>query len=291
MEPPLVSRRNPSRAGRDSSLKALEQFQFHTVVLTPTTRKQALASPQSLEWLRAEKEELASIQQHSVWKLVPRTSSMHVLGCRFVYKLKRDPATQEIKRFKARLVAQGYRQREGVDYNLTFASTVNMQSLRLFFFLVSFYKFFLYKVDIKTFFLHGDLLETIYMEQPKGYVDSTRSDHVCKLSKSLYGTKQAMRCANSKLNEKLATLGIEPFKSDPHVYLKRYGSDVLLICVYVDDIGVASNNKKVLGDFVAKLKEFFSVVVIEDPVDYLGMQICRNREEKYFKLHQQGQLR
>ena len=83
MEPPVVSRRNPSRAGRDS-LKALEQFQFHSVVLTPNTRKQALASPQSLEWLRAEKEELASIQQHNVWKLVPRTSSMHVLGCRFV---------------------------------------------------------------------------------------------------------------------------------------------------------------------------------------------------------------
>ena len=142
-----------------------------------------------------------------VWEIVPRTPEMNVLGCRFVYKTKRKP-DRSIERWKCRLVAQGFKQQEGIDYNETFASTVNMQSVRIFFWLVVRFDLELFKIDIKTFFLYGVLDETLYMEQPKGYEEKPRDMYVCKLIKSLYGTKQGMRCANKHLDTKLRLIGI-----------------------------------------------------------------------------------
>ena len=88
-----------------------------------------------------------------VWEIVPRTPDMNVLGCRFVYKTKRKP-DRSIERWKCRLVVQGFKQQEGIDYHETFASTVNMQSVRIFFWLVVRFDLELFQIDIKTFFLY-----------------------------------------------------------------------------------------------------------------------------------------
>jgi hypothetical protein len=119
----------------------------------PVSRSQALSSPFAEQWIEAEIDELQSIQEMGVWTLVDLKPGMHVLGSRFVYKTKRNP-DGTVQKHKVRLVAQGFRQKEGLDYQDVFATTVAWQSIRIVLWLATFYRFFLAKVDIKTFFLY-----------------------------------------------------------------------------------------------------------------------------------------
>jgi histone deacetylase 1/2 len=260
---------------------------FPLVQSDPTTRAEALASDQKEEWLAAEQAELQSIQERSVWTLVDKKPGMNVLGCRFVYKTKRKP-DGTIERFKVRLVAQGFKQKEGIDFHDVFATTVAWQSVRIVLWLAVFYKMLMVKIDIKTFFLYGDLKETIYMKQPPGY---TQGDKVCKLVKSLYGLKQSMRCALETLAKALRKQGVEPLVTDPNVFFRRNGEDVIIVCAWVDDLLCFFSSDKVKKDFIRDLEESFELTIEEEPTDYLQMEILRNRERKILKMHQGGYVR
>lgn len=183
----------------------------------PETRAEALASDERDEWLAAEQEELKSIAEHGVWTLVDPTPGMNVLGSKFVYKLKRHP-DGTIDKFKVRLVAQGFKQKQGVDYQEVFATTAALQAIRMVLWIATFYKFFIWKLDIKTFFLYGELEEQIFMKQPPGYEQGNK---VCLLVKSLYGLKQSMRRALMVLSEQLALRGIFPLKTDQNIYYRK----------------------------------------------------------------------
>ena len=114
---------------------------------------------------------------------------MNVLGCKFVYTKKRKP-NGEVYRRKVRLVAKGFKQKEGIDFSATFSTTVAMQAVRFTLWLSVVYRLFLWKVDIKTFFLYGELKENIFMDQPPGY---RQGNKVCRLLKTIYGLKQSAR--------------------------------------------------------------------------------------------------
>ena len=144
------------------------------------------------------------------------------------------------------------------------------------------------KIDIKTFFLYGDLKETIYMKQPPGY---TQGDKVCKLVKSLYGLKQSMRCALETLTKALRKQGVEPLVTDPNVFFRRNGEDVIIVCAWVDDLLCFFSSDKVKKGFIRVLEESFELTVEEEPTDYLQMEILRNRERKILKMHQGGYVR
>ena len=205
----------------------------------------------------------------------------------FVYKTKRKP-DGVIERFKVRLVAQGFKQKEGVDFNEVFATTVAWQSVRIILWLVVFYKMEMAKVDIKTFFLYGDLQEVIYMKQPPGYA---QGDKVCRLSKSLYGLKQSMRCALETLSKALAKQNVLPLVTDPNVFFRRDQAGVVIVSAWVDDLLCCGTNKQLLDDFVDKLKESFQLTVEFEPSDYLQMQLQRSVDDKKFKMHQGGYVR
>ena len=129
-------------------------------------------------WIEAEKEELADIAKMGVWTLVDPPSGVKVLGCRFVYKRKRNPDNSIYKR-KVRSVVKGFNQRLGIDYEDTFASMVTMQSIKLLFFVMNFYRMHFWKLDIRTFFLYGDCKEEIYMKQREGYTTTLRLTEDC----------------------------------------------------------------------------------------------------------------
>ena len=132
-------------------------------------------------------------------------------------------------------MVKGFAQVKGVDYEDTFASMITHQSIKVLFFLMTFYKMVFWKVDIRTFFLYGECLEEVYMQQPERYADSVYPNHVCKLIKTLYGMKQAMRYANNKLREVLATMNIFPLASDDNVYQRIDDKGVIYIGTFVDD--------------------------------------------------------
>ena len=114
---------------------------------------------------------------------------MNVVDCKWVYKLKRDQ-TGAVKQYKARLVAKGFRQQPGIDYRETFSPVVKATTIRVVLSLAVAQQWPLRQLDIQNAFLHWDLKETVYLQQPQGFVDPTKPDHVCLLHKSLYGLKQ-----------------------------------------------------------------------------------------------------
>ena len=250
----------------------------------PATRDQAMRSGQRDEWIAAELEELQSLASHQVWELVDYRVGMNVLGCRFVYKSKRHP-DGTVYRWKVRLVAQGFKQREGVDFSDVFASTVAMQSIRLVLWIANFYKFCIRKVDIKTFYLYAPLEEEVYMRQPPGY---QVGDKVCRLRKCLYGLRQSARNAYLFLGKALVKVGFHPLKTDSNVYLYHKSDDVCILCIWSDDILVTSSTEMLANEFCEKLRKTFIVEVECEPQDYLQMQLYRDKERRVMKMSQAG---
>ena len=144
------------------------------------------------KWQKAIDEEMAALDANETWDLVPLPESKNVIGCKWLYKVKHN-ADGSISRYKARLVAKGYAQRYGIDYEETFSPIAKMATICTIIGVATSKGWILHQMDVKNTFLHGDLQEEVYMEQPQGFEDVNHPSYVCKLKKALYGQKQAPR--------------------------------------------------------------------------------------------------
>uniref|UniRef100_H3H7A4 Integrase catalytic domain-containing protein n=1 Tax=Phytophthora ramorum TaxID=164328 RepID=H3H7A4_PHYRM len=166
------------------------------------------------EWLRAMESEMKSLEDHRTWKLVDMPSDKKAIGCKWVFRIKRDPSGKIIK-FKARLVAKGFTQRPGVDYTETFAPVARKESINTAVAIAAEEDMEAENVDVDTAFLYGDVEEELYMDQPDGFEDQVNPTKKCLLMQALYGTKQAARQWNSKLNKHLEGQGFHRSAADP----------------------------------------------------------------------------
>ena len=137
-------------------------------------------------------EELNQFVRNNVWELAPRPKNVHVIGTKWIFKTKTDEDGEKIQN-KSRLVAQGYTQVEGVDFDEPFAPMARLESNRILMSIACTMNFKLYQMDVKCAFLNGYLNEEVLVEQPKGFEDPHFPDHVLRLKKALYGLKQASR--------------------------------------------------------------------------------------------------
>ncbi|KAL0308921.1 UNVERIFIED_CONTAM: Retrovirus-related Pol polyprotein from transposon TNT 1-94 [Sesamum radiatum] len=149
----------------------------------PSSVEEALKSENSKNWLSAMAEEMKSLKDNNTWVLVPKPKSCSVVDCKWIFKIKEEDTS---KRFKARLVAKGFTQKEGIDYTEIFSPVVKYTTVRIILALTAHFNWELKQMDVKTAFLHGDLEENIYMQQPDVFVDKSKPDYVCLLKKSLY---------------------------------------------------------------------------------------------------------
>ncbi|KAM2872438.1 hypothetical protein FF1_019953 [Malus domestica] len=172
------------------------------MLVDPTTYMEARNGENFQSWKHAMEEEIKSMQINQVWLLVEKTNLMKPIGCKWVYKTKRN-SKGKVERFKARFVAKGFNQRERVDCNKTFSPVSSKDSLHMISTLVAHFNLEFHQMDIKTVFLNGDLEEDIYMEQPLGFVEEGKGHLLCKLSKSIYGLKQASRQWFMKFDQKV----------------------------------------------------------------------------------------
>ena len=152
------------------------------------------------------KEELKSMAENNVWDLVELPKGSKRVGCKWVFKTKRD-SNGNIERFKARLVAKGYTQKDGIDYKETFSPVSKKDSLRIIMALLAQYDLELHQMDVKIAFLKGDIEEEIYMDQPEGFSMNGKDHMVCKLKKSIYGLKQACMQWYLKFNDTITSFG------------------------------------------------------------------------------------
>ena len=176
---------------------------------------------------------------------MPRPKNTNVVGNRWVFKVKRN-GDGSIDRFKARLVAQGFTQTHGVDYEEVFSPVARMATIRSLLALANAHDLEIHQMDVHTAFLNGELEHEVYMEQPDGFINTDNPDFVCKLNRSLYGLKQSARCWNSTLDNYLEESGYRSCGADSCLYVKSVKSDGK-INDYLNGFSYPSNSIKTIG--------------------------------------------
>jgi len=152
-----------------------------------------------------------------------------------------------IQTFKARLVVKDFTQKEGVDYFNTYSLVARMTSNRVLFALASIYKLYVHQMDVKTTFLNGDLKEKVYMKQPEGFILPVNEEKVCKLVKSLYGLKQALKQWHEKFDKVILLIGFHYNGVDKCMYSKFTKDFGMIVCFYVDDMLIFSKGISLLN--------------------------------------------
>ncbi|GJS49000.1 putative ribonuclease H-like domain-containing protein, partial [Tanacetum coccineum] len=182
---------------------------------------------------------------------------------------------------KARLVAQGHRQEEGIDYEEVFAPVAIIEPIRLFLAYASFMSFLVYQMDVKSAFLYGTIKEEVYVTQPLGFKDPNYPDKVYKVVKALYGLHQAPRAWYETLANYLLGNGFQRGKIDHTLFIKKQKGDILLVQVYVDDIIFGSTNKELCIAFEKLMKDKFQMSSIGELTFFLGLQV-KQKEDGIF---------
>jgi hypothetical protein len=224
-----------------------------TMSKEPLTYEEAINGVDRIKWKKAMDEEMESIKKNGVWKICNKPQERKAIRSKWVYKVKLGVDGQPT-RFKARLVAMGFSQRHGFDYEETFAPVARFKTIRLFLAMTAQLKMVIHQMDVKTAFLNGVLSDvSIYMEQPEGYSNGN-SKECCLLLKTLYGLKQSPREWNSTLNEYLLSRGFKRGLEDPCIYIQHDNSSniALILGVYVDDIFIGCRKAYVSKLFAEK---------------------------------------
>nr|GEV74627.1 retrovirus-related Pol polyprotein from transposon TNT 1-94 [Tanacetum cinerariifolium] len=205
-------------------------------------------------WFQAMKDEIYKFDRIQVWELVPQPDDVMMIALKWIYKVKHDEYGDVLKN-KARLVANGYQQEEGIDFKESFAPVACIEAIRIFIANAASKDMTIYQMDVKIVFLNGELKEEVYVCQLKGFVDSDHSTHVYRLKKALYGLKQA-----------------------PQAW-QTYSS-----CsnIYIDDIIFASIDPKACDRFSNEMSLKFQMSMMGQMSFFLGLQVEKGMVELYF---------
>ena len=196
------------------------------------------------------------------------------VGSKWVFKLKTD-ADGSVERHKARLVAQGFSQKHGLDYDERFSPVIRFESLRTVIALAVQNGLKLHQMDVTTAFLNGELEEEVYMRQPDGFVTEGQEHLVCKLKRSIYGLKQSPRFWNSALDCQLKAMGFAQTTSDPCLYVSTEG-EMFVVAVYVEDIVLAGKSDRKMSEVKNALASRFDVKDMGELHYFLGVKIIQD---------------
>ncbi len=255
----------------------------------PKSTKEALESDQSAEWHAAIQEELKSIQDMGVYDLVPRSTvpkGRKVMRGKFVFRTKRD-ALGNVSRYKARYVLRGFEMIYGKDYTKTTSPTARAESLRVLFHLAGALDYELTQLDVKTAYLYGDLDETTWMEQPKGFEEAGKEDWVWQLKKGLYGMKQGGRIWNKTMDATMKELGFTQLSVEHCIYYRKRESGTIFAAVHVDDFTVAASSAEEEVRFEEELQSKWQISRA-DANFVIGWAVRRDREKKKVYLSQKA---
>ncbi|GJZ91053.1 putative ribonuclease H-like domain-containing protein [Tanacetum coccineum] len=223
-------------------------------------------------WVEAMQEELLQFKLQKVWILVDFPSGKKAIGTKWVFRNKRDERSIVVTN-KARLVAQGFRQEEGIDYDEVFSPVARIEAIRLFLAFASFMGFPVYQMDVKSAFLYGTIEEEVYVHQPPGFVDPAHPNKVYKVIKALYGLHQAPRAWYETLSSFLLKNGFRRGTIDKTLFIKKNKNDIMLVQVYVDDIIFGSTTQSMCTEFKDCMHKRFQISSMGELTFFLGLQV------------------
>ncbi|CAI7916839.1 unnamed protein product [Closterium sp. NIES-54] len=242
-----------------------------------TSAPQIRVTPQQRQGLhKAMESELKSIEENGTWELVELPEGRNAITSKWLFKIKSD-ADGKIERYKSRLVAKGYQQKEMVDYKELFAPVVKATTLRTLLAGAAIKGWVVKEMDVTTAFLNGVLEEEIFMAQPEGFDDG--SGRVLRLKKALYGLKRAPRQWYLKLRGVLEEIGFTPSTADHSLFMLGEGEQRSFMVVYVDDILIFSPSSDLVKEVMLKVQDKFKCKALGDVSFYLGLHIERDVEK------------
>ena len=220
--------------------------------------------------------EIQAIEANQTWEVSELPRNHKAIGLKWVFKVKKDPEGNVVK-YKARLVAKGYAQRHGLDFDEVFAPVARIETVKVLLALAAHSGWEVHHMDVKSAFLNGDLWETVYVQQPPGFIVG-KGDKV-RLRKALYGLRQAPRAWNFKLDKELSALGFVRSKLDNTVYKRSSKDSLLIVIVYVDDLIILGPKIEDINRFKVEMKLKFNMSDLGLLSYYLGIEVNREKEE------------
>jgi len=253
-------------------------------ITEPETMHEALSGEYANEWKAAADSEYKSLIDNQTWDLVSLPEGRKAINCKWVFRVKHD-SEGRVERFKGRLVAKGYSQKYGIDYDETFSPVVRFSSIRILLAFAVQKGMLVHQMDVVTAFLNGELSEEIYMQQPPGYVQLGQEDLVCKLKKSLYGLKQSSRCWNMTFREYMKSIGFKESSADSCIFIRK--NNVLsIVAIYVDDLILITETVEEMQQIKSSLASRFMMKDMGQLHYCLGINININEKGQQLQLCQ-----
>ena len=258
-----------------------------TISDEPRSITEARSRADATEWEKAATEEMQSLKNNKTWDVVDLPAGRSAIGCRWVFKLKRK-ADGTIDRYKARLVAQGFLQKKGIDFDETYAPVSKLPTIRT---LITYgvkLGMEIHQMDVSAAYLNGVLEEEIYMRQVEGFELPRQEGKVLRLKKAIYGLKQSGRTWYTRLtNELCEKAGYKRIHSDYGVYVSRNYPRIILV-IYVDDILIIAKTEENMQVIKQRLSSSFKMKDMGRAKSFLGINIWYDKVKKQAILSQEG---
>lgn len=229
------------------------------------------------KWKQAMEAEMNSIEENNTWELVELPEGSKVIGVKWIFKTKLNEKG-EVDKHKARLVAKGFHQTQGVDFYEVFAPVARWDTIRLLLSIAAQRGWCVHQLDVKSAFLHGELKEDVYVEQPKGFEVKNEERKVYKLNKALYGLRQAPRAWYSKIEGYFEKEGFKKCYCEHTLFVKAEGDNVLIVSVYVDDVIYTSSSMIMREAFKASMKKEFAMSDLGKMKYFLGVEVTQDKK-------------
>jgi transposase InsO family protein len=285
--PPDVPLRRSTRDRHPSTRYSVDEYVLLTDGGEPECYAEAMEDEHKSEWVDAMQDEMKSLHDNHTFDLVKLPKGKRALTNMWIYRVKQEEHTSQL-RYKARLVVKGFRQRKGIDFDEIFSPVVKMSSIRVVLSLAASLDLEIEQMDVKTAFLHGDLEEEIYMEQPEGFRVKGKEDYVCRLKKSLYGLKQAPRQWYKKFESVMEEQGYRKTTSDHCVFVQKFpDGDFIILLLYVDDMLIVGMNSSRIDRLKKQLSQSFAMKDLGPAKQILGVRIQRSRKDKKLFISQE----
>ncbi|WVZ63535.1 hypothetical protein U9M48_013159 [Paspalum notatum var. saurae] len=272
--PPLSFRDDEEGAPIFEDEEAFFSHSAYVASFEPRDVSHALSDP---NWVNAMHEELENFERNHVSDLVEPPPNCRPIGTKWVFKNKQGEDGMVVRN-KARLVAQGFCHKKGIDYEETFAPIARLKAIRILLAFAASKGFKLQQMDVKSVFLNGFIEEEVYVRQPPGFESARFPDRVYKLRKALYGLKQAPRAWYARLKSFLLKSGFVMGSVDKTLFLLSHCGDTLIVQIYVDDIIFGGSSHALVSSFAEQMSREFEMSLMGELQFFLGLKIKHGPE-------------